>query len=96
MSISTLLVILALIAFAVAAVGWKYKKLDLIAIGLALWSLAELIGRLSHLTIASIILLLAFVAFVAAAASWRFRRLNMIALGLALWMLSLVISNVMG
>ena len=95
MSISTLLVILALIAFVIAAIGFSYKKLDLIAIGLALWSLSELIGRLSHLTIASILLLLAFIAFVAAAIGWRYRKVNLIAVGLALWMLSLVIGNFM-
>jgi len=95
MSISTLLVILALIAFVIAAVGFSYKKLDLIAIGLALWALAELIGRLSHLTISTVLLLLAFIAFVAAAIGWRYRKLNLIAVGLALWMLSLVISNFM-
>jgi hypothetical protein len=93
MSISTVLIVLALVAFVLAAAGWKYKKTDLIAIGLALWSLAELIGVLSHLTLASVILLLAFIAFVAAAIGWRMRKLNMIAVGLALWMLSLVIGD---
>ncbi|HET9411223.1 MAG TPA: hypothetical protein VFO75_04990, partial [Candidatus Dormibacteraeota bacterium] len=71
MSISTVLIVLALVAFVLAAAGWKYKKTDLIAIGLALWSLAEVIGRLSSLTLATIILILAFIAFVAAAIGWR-------------------------
>ena len=93
MSISTVLIILALVAFVLAAAGWKYKKTDLIAIGLALWSLAEVISRLSSLTLASVILILAFIAFVAAAIGWRYRRLNLIAVGLALWMLSLVIGD---
>ena len=43
MSLSTILIILALVAFVLAAVGWGYKKTDLIAIGLALWMLAFLI-----------------------------------------------------
>lgn len=93
MSISTVLIVLALVAFVLAAAGWKYKKTDLIAIGLALWSLAEVITRLSSLTLATVILILAFIAFVAAAIGWRYRKLNLIAVGLALWMLSLVIGD---
>ena len=93
MSISTILLILALVAFVLAAASWKYKKTDLIAVGLALWSLAVLIDRLRSLSLSTIILLLAFIAFVAAAFGWRFRKLNMIAVGLALWMLSLVIGS---
>jgi len=64
---------------------------DLIAVGLAVWSLSELIGRLSSLNISTILLLLAFVAFVAAAIGWRYRKLNLIAIGLGLWVLSLLI-----
>jgi hypothetical protein len=94
MSLSTILVILALVAFALAAAGWSYKKTDLIAIGLALWSLAELIDRLSSLTIGTVLLLLAFIAFVGAAVGWRIRKLNLIAVGLALWMLSIVVATV--
>lgn len=93
MSISTVLLILALVAFVLAAAGWKWRKTELVAVGLALWSLADLIGALSHLTLASIILLLAFVAFVAAALGWRMRKLNMIAVGLALWVLSLLVGQ---
>jgi hypothetical protein len=94
MSFSTLLVILALVAFVVAAIGWSYKKTDLIAIGLALWSLSILINQLSHLTLSTILLLLAFVAFVAAAIGWKYRKVSLIAVGLALWMLSIVIPQV--
>lgn len=93
MSISTILLILALVAFVLAAAGWKWRKTDFLAIGLALWALAVLVGALSHLTLASVILLLAFIAFVAAAFGWRMRKLNMIAVGLALWMLSLLVGS---
>jgi hypothetical protein len=93
MSLSTILLLVALVAFVLAAVGWSFKKADLIAVGLALWSLAELVGRLSHLDLSAILLLLAFIAFVAAALGWKYRKLHTIAIGLALWMLSLVISG---
>jgi hypothetical protein len=91
MSLTLILEVLALIAFALAAIGFTYRKVDLIAVGLALWSLALLIGRISHLNISAIIFLLAFLAFVAAAVGWRYRKLNLIAIGLALWVLSIVI-----
>jgi hypothetical protein len=91
LSLSTLLVVLALIAFVVAAIGWTWRKTDLIAIGLALWSLSELLGRLSNITVNTILLLLAFIAFVAAAVGYRYRKVNLIAVGLALWMLSLIL-----
>ena len=94
MSFSTVLEILALIAFVVAAIGWSYKKTDLLAIGLALWSLAVLLPRLGSITISTIVLLLAFVAFVVAAIGWRYRKINLIAVGLALWVLSIVLSPV--
>ena len=93
MSFSTLLFILALVAFVLAAAGWTYRKTDLIAIGLALWSLGDLIGRLSSLTLTTIILVLAFIAFVAAAVGWRYRKINLIAVGLALWVLSVVLPS---
>jgi Na+/melibiose symporter-like transporter len=93
MSISTVLLVLALIAFVLAAAGWKWRKTEMVAIGLALWSLADLVNHLSSLTISSLILLLAFIAFVAAAAGWRYRKLNLISVGLALWVLSLLISS---
>src|SRR5207244_8696490 len=89
-SLSVILVILALVAFVLAAIGWTYRKTDLIAVGLALWSLSFLISRLSHLSLGTIILLLAFLAFVAAAVGWRYRKLNLIAIGLGLWTRSAV------
>ena len=46
---STILVILAFIAFVLAAIGWTYRKTDLLAIGLALWSLSVAIDHLSSL-----------------------------------------------
>jgi hypothetical protein len=72
MTISTLLLIIALVVFVVAAIGWTYKKVDLIAIGLALFVLAGFIQDLGHLTLSVILMILAFIAFV-------------LAVGLALW-----------
>lgn len=92
MSLSTVLEIVALIAFVLAATGWTYRKTDLIAVGLALWSLAVLIPLFGHLTLSVVVLLLAFIAFVAAAIGWRYRKINLIAVGLALWMISLLLS----
>lgn len=90
-----ILEILALVAFILAVVGWKYRKTEPIAVGLALWSLAELIPRLAGgVTISTLLLLLAVIAFVVAAVGYTYRRLNMIAIGLALWMLSLLIGPV--
>ena len=94
MTFETLLEILALIAFIVAATGFTYRKSDLIGVGLALWSLAVLIPRLTSITVSTILLLLAFLAFVAAAVGWRYRKLSLVAIGLALWMLSLIITPV--
>ena len=91
LSIGTLFLVVALIAFALAAIGFAWRKTDLIAVGLAAWSLGALIGRLSSLNIPTIVLLLAFLAFVAAAVGWRYRKLNLIAIGLALWVLSALI-----
>jgi hypothetical protein len=91
MTFSDLLLIIALIVFVLAAVGWGYKKLDLIAIGLALWSLAELIPALSHLTLSVILLILAFIVFVAAAVGWTYRKVGLIGVGLALWMASILV-----
>lgn len=89
--LSTVLIILALIAFVLAAIGFSYRKTDLIAVGLALWSVSILIGRLASINVSTLLLLLAFLAFVGAAVGWRYRKLNLIAIGLALWMLSLII-----
>ena len=93
MSFTELLQIIALIVFVVAAIGLSYKKTDLIAVGLALWSLSELIGRLSSISLSTILLILAFVAFVLAAIGWKYRKIGMIAVGLALWMASIVIPS---
>ena len=90
MSFSTLLEILALIAFVLAAIGLTWRKTDLIAAGLALWALATFLPMHGSITISTVVLLLAFVAFVAAAIGWRYKKINLIAVGLALWMLSLV------
>ncbi len=96
MTFSTVLEILALVAFILAVVGWKYRKTEPLAVGLALWSLAELLGRLpSSVTVSTLILILAFLAFVVAVIGWSYKRLNLIAVGLALWMLSLVIGPVL-
>ncbi len=91
MSFSELLLIIALVVFLVAAIGWSWKKTDLIAIGLALWSLSELITRLSSITLSTILLILAFVAFVLASFGWKYKKVGLIALGLALWVASIVI-----
>ena len=91
MSFSELLLIIAFVVFVVAAIGLTFRKSDLIAVGLALWSLAELITRLSSITLSTILLLLAFVAFVLAAIGWRYKKIGMIAVGLALWMASIVV-----
>jgi hypothetical protein len=91
MNISTILVILALIVFVIAAIGYGWKKTDLIAVGLALWSLSLLIDHLSNLNINTILLLLAFIAFVGAAIGYKYRKVSLIAVGLALWMLSIVL-----
>ena len=44
MNLSTLVLIVAFIVFVLAAIGWKWRKTDLIAVGLALVVLAQLIG----------------------------------------------------
>ena len=44
MNLSTILLIIAFIAFVLATVGWKYKKVGLIGVGLALWMASYLIG----------------------------------------------------
>jgi hypothetical protein len=93
MSFAELLQIIALIVFIVAAIGLSYKKTDLIAVGLALWSLSELIGRLSNLSLSTILLILAFVVFVLTAIGWGYKKVGLIAVGLALWMASIVLPN---
>lgn len=91
MSLSEILQIIALIVFIVAAVGWSWGKTDLIAIGLALWVLSLLIGRLSSLSLSTILLILAFIAFVLAAIGWGYKKVGLIAVGLALWAASVVL-----
>ncbi len=49
----TILVILALIAFVLAAISFTWRKTDLIAVGLALWALSQFIGHLSSLNVKS-------------------------------------------
>lgn len=85
MSLNTILLIIAFIAFVLAAVGWGYKKVDLIAIGLAAWVLTTFIGGLGHLSLSTILLILAFIAFVAAAIGWSYKKVGLIGVGLALW-----------
>lgn len=46
MSLSTIFLILAFVAFLLAAIGWGYKKTNLIAVGLALWVLSILITQI--------------------------------------------------
>jgi len=90
LTLSTLLTIAALIVFLVAAIGWAYKKTNLIAAGLALFVLSILVTYLppSQVSIGLIILFAAFVVLVVAAIGWRFRKINLLPIGLALWMLS--------
>src|SRR5438445_12686337 len=92
MSFSELLLIIAFVVFVVAAIGLSFgKKVDLIAAGLALWSLADLIPRLSSISLSVILLILAFVAFVLAAIGLRFKKIVMIAVCLLLWLDSIVV-----
>lgn len=96
MTFTTVLEILAFIAFILAIVGWKYRKTEPIAVGLALWSLAELIPRLGGgVTISALVLLLAVIAFVVAAIGWSYKRLSLVGVGLALWVLSLLLGPVL-
>jgi len=88
MTIHTVLLVVALIAFAIAAVGFTYKKIDLIAVGLAAWALGGVIPNLTPLTLPKILLILAVIAFVLAAIGWKYKKIGLIAIGLALWVLS--------
>jgi hypothetical protein len=85
MSISTILLILAFIAFVLAAIGFTFQKVEFIAIGLALWVLTEFITQLGHLDLKIILLILAFIAFVLAAIGWGYKKVGLIGVGLALW-----------
>ena len=94
MSLNTILLIIAFIAFVLAAIGWGYKKVDLIAIGLAAWVLTTFIEHLSPFTLPKIFLILAFIAFVLAAIGWSYKKVGLIAVGLALWIASALIGLV--
>ena len=59
----TILLVIALIAFVLAAIGFGFKKVDLIAIGLAAWVLSFFIGDLGHFSLPIILEILAFIAF---------------------------------
>jgi hypothetical protein len=86
--------IIAFIAFVLAAIGWGFKKVDLIAIGLAAWVLSIFIGDLGHLSLSVILLILAFIAFVLATIGWKYKKVGLIGVGLALWMASYLIGLV--
>jgi hypothetical protein len=91
---TNILLIIAFIAFVLAAIGWGYKKVDLIAIGLAVWVLAGFISNLGHLTLEIILQILAFIAFVAAAIGWKYKKIGLIGVGLALWVASFLIGQI--
>jgi hypothetical protein len=98
LSFGAVLQILALVAFILAAIGWTYRKIDLVAVGLALWSLSSMVFRVSLVFEGfperwpgAVALVLAFLSFVAAATGWRYRRVNLIAAGLALWIVSAIV-----
>jgi len=44
MSLSTIVLVIAFVVFVLAAIGWKWRKIDLLAVGLALLVLSMLIG----------------------------------------------------
>jgi hypothetical protein len=90
MSPNTILLVAALVAFVLAAVGWSYKKTDLIGVGLACAALSVLIDRIQNLTLSTIILILAFIVFVLAAIGWNYKKTKLISVGLALWVLSIL------
>jgi hypothetical protein len=85
MTIENILLIIAFIAFVLAAIGFGFKKVDLIAIGLAAWVLSFFIGDLGHFSLPIIFEILAFIAFVLAAIGWKYKKIGLIGVGLALW-----------
>jgi len=93
MSLSIILLIVAFIAFVLAAIGFGIGKVDLIAIGLAAWVLSLFVGELAHLhlTLSLVLLILAFVAFVLAAIGWKYKKVGLIAVGLALYVAALLV-----
>jgi hypothetical protein len=90
MSLNEILLIIAFIAFVLAAIGFGFKKVDLIAIGLAAWVLSLFINNLGHLTLPLILLILAFVAFALAALGWKYKKVGLIGVGLGLWVASIL------
>jgi hypothetical protein len=97
MNFAELLQIIALIVFVVAAIGLSYRKIDLIAVGLALWVLSKLIGGgLGSVSLGTILLILAFIVLVLAAIGWRYRKVGLIAVGLALWAAAVVLPELVG
>lgn len=95
MSLATILLIIAFIAFVLAAIGFGIGKVDLIAIGLGAWVLSLFVGELAHLhlTLGLVLLILAFVAFVLAAIGWKYKKVGLIAVGLALWVASILVGQ---
>jgi hypothetical protein len=91
MSITNILLIIAFIAFVLAAIGFSFKKVEFIAIGLAAWVLSLFITHLSSLSLSLILLILAFIAFVLAAIGWGYKKVGLIGVGLALWVASYLI-----
>ncbi|HXC77013.1 MAG TPA: hypothetical protein VNU19_08170 [Candidatus Acidoferrum sp.] len=91
MSTENILQIIAFIAFVLAAIGWGFKKIDLIAIGLAAYTLSLFLGSLGHFSLPIILEILAFIAFVLAAIGWKYKKVGMVGVGLALLMASLLI-----
>jgi hypothetical protein len=45
LNLATILLLLAFIVFVLAAIGWGYKKIGLIAVGLALWAASIVLPR---------------------------------------------------
>jgi hypothetical protein len=95
MSLPTILLIIAFIAFVLAAIGWGFKKADFVAIGLAAWVLSLFITHLSSLSLSLILLILAFIAFVVAGFGWGYKQIGLIGVGLALWMASYLIGLIL-
>jgi hypothetical protein len=90
MNLPDILLIIAFIAFVLAAIGFGFKKVEFIAIGLAAWVLSLFITHLSNLTLPLILLILAFIAFVLAAIGWGYKKVGLVGVGLALWVASIL------
>jgi hypothetical protein len=90
MNLPDLLLIIAFVAFVLAAIGFGFKKVDLIAIGLAAYTLSLFITHIS-VKLEIILEILAFIAFVLAAIGWKYKKIGLIGVGLALWIASLLI-----